>query len=192
MLSGSLPPGVPVDGYARLVRAAREQDRSTVLDADGPALAEALAAGPTVVKPNAAELAAAAPTPATAPDPAGFDPTGFDPAYGAARLVERGAGAVVASLGPRGLYAHTPHGIWRAAPPGPVAGNPTGAGDACVAAIAAGLTAGADWPEILREAVALSAATVLSPVAGSFDPEARRLLRTQITVEELNAAHPDR
>jgi tagatose 6-phosphate kinase len=199
VLSGSLPPGVPVDGYARLVRAAREQGRSTVLDADGPALIEALAAGPSVVKPNAAELAAAAPAPAPAaapaPAPAAVHaPTAadFDPAFGAADLVRRGAGAVVASLGPRGLYAHTPDGIWRAAPPGPVAGNPTGAGDACVAAIAAGLAAGAGWPEILREAVALSAAAVLSPVAGGFDPQARRRLLTETTVEEVNAAHPDR
>jgi len=199
VLSGSLPPGVPGDAYARLVRAARALDRPTVLDTAGPALTEAIGAGPTVVKPNAVELAAAVEAHTTGSDSAtdptvnpAFDPPVFDPTTGAALLVAAGAGAVVASLGPRGLYALTPHGAWRVAAPGPLAGNPTGAGDSCVAAIAAGLAEHASWPEILREAAALSAATVLSPVAGSFDAEAYRLYRTTISVEEVHAAHPDR
>ena len=207
VLSGSLPPGVPGDGYAQLVRAASAHGRPTILDAAGSALTEALEAGPTVIKPNAAELAAATemmiaadetrspdsdsglaadPEFAPAPNPA------CDPAPAAALLRERGATNVVVSLGPRGLYALTPSGAWRAVAPVQAVGNPTGAGDACVAAIAAGLAAGADWPEILREAAALSAATVLSPVAGSFDAEAYQQFRTAISVEDVHAAHSDR
>lgn len=182
VLSGSLPPGVPGDGYAQLVRAASALDRPTVLDASGAALTEALAAGPTVVKPNAAELAAAI----------GSSAPVADPRPGAALLRERGATNVVASLGPRGLYALTRLGAWRAVAPVQAVGNPTGAGDACVAAIAAGLAAGDGWPEILREAAALSAATVLSPVAGSFDAEAYQQFRTAISVEDVHAAHSDR
>lgn len=198
VLSGSLPPGVPVDGYGRLVRAARSAGRKTVLDTAGPALVEALGAEPTVVKPNETELAAAIAH-------AFSGACAHDSALGAAeagvahcdamQLIRRGAESVVVSLGPRGLYACTPQGLWRAAPPEAVAGNPTGAGDACVAAIAAGLAAGSDWPGILREAVALSAAAVLSPVAGAFDAGQYRRFRTAVSVipvEENHAAQPDR
>ncbi|MFG2824075.1 1-phosphofructokinase family hexose kinase [Kitasatospora sp. NPDC048365] len=167
VLSGSLPRGVPADGYAQLVALARQAEVPCVLDADGPALTAALAAGPTVVKPNAAELAAA---------------TGLaDPAAAAAVLLERGAGAVLASLGPDGLLAVDPEGTWRCAPPAAVTGNPTGAGDSVVAALAAGLLGGAGWPAILPDAVALSAATVLAPRAGRFDAPTYHRLRATTT-----------
>ena len=42
--SGSLPPGVPEDFYARLARLARERGSRFVLDASGPALAATLEA----------------------------------------------------------------------------------------------------------------------------------------------------
>jgi tagatose 6-phosphate kinase len=62
-----------------------------------------------------------------------------------------------------------------------VTGNPTGAGDAVVAALAAGV--GSPWPDLLADATALSAAAVLAPVAGSYDPAAyerfRRCLSSQ-------------
>ncbi|MFE9738504.1 1-phosphofructokinase family hexose kinase [Streptomyces sp. NPDC006477] len=174
VLSGSLPPGVPTDAYARLIRTAEAAGVATVLDASGPALVEALAARPDVIKPNADEITAA---------------TGHDdlPAAAAA-LRALGAGAVVASAGADGLYAITPEGTWRAAPPERLAGNPTGAGDACVAAIAAGLAAGCPWPEILRQAVALSAAAVPCPVAGDVDTAVHRRLLPHVAVVEDSAA----
>jgi len=58
-LAGSLPRGIPTDGYATLARTARERRARVVLDADGPALLEGLRAGPDVVKPNRLELAGA-------------------------------------------------------------------------------------------------------------------------------------
>ena len=54
--SGSLPPGVPVDFYARLARLARERGSLMVLDTSGPPLAEALAEGVYLVKPSLREL----------------------------------------------------------------------------------------------------------------------------------------
>ncbi|TQM09419.1 1-phosphofructokinase family hexose kinase [Pseudonocardia kunmingensis] len=175
VLSGSLPPGVRPDAYARLVAAT---DARTVVDADGPVLAAALAARPDVVKPNAAELAAVA--------------GAGDPREAAAWLRARGAGAVVASLGADGLLAVTADGAWRARPPRRVAGNPTGAGDACVAALTAGLVAGAAWPDLLRDAVSLSAAAVAAPVAGDVDLDLHRRHRAAVHLEEIHAAHTDR
>ena len=53
--SGSLPPGSPVDGYARVVAAARRVGLRSVVDATGEVLASALTAHPDVVSPNLAE-----------------------------------------------------------------------------------------------------------------------------------------
>lgn len=172
VLAGSLPAGVPPGAYAELVDAAHGRGVPALLDADGEALREAVAAGPEVVKPNTAELRAA---------------TGHhDPARGAGSLRRAGAAAVAASLGPDGLLAVTDAGSWRAVPPEVVAGNPTGAGDATVAALAAGLVGRLPWPEMLREAVAVSAAAVLVPVAGGFDPAAYRRFRDAVTVRRLS------
>jgi tagatose 6-phosphate kinase len=148
--SGSLPPGAPPDGYARLLTAEK-----SILDASGDALLTGLAARPSVVKPNFAELA---------------EVTGLsDPGAAAAELRKAGAGAVVVSLGADGMLAVTGGGTWHAEPSAPLTGNSTGAGDAAVAGIALGLRAGESWPDILRRAVALSGAAVLGPLAGDVD-----------------------
>ncbi|KDN81936.1 1-phosphofructokinase family hexose kinase [Kitasatospora cheerisanensis] len=176
VLSGSLPPGAPVDGYAQLVTLGRTFDIPVVLDADGPALLAALPARPTVIKPNASELTTA---------------TGLPDPHDAARtLLRRGAEAVLASLGADGLLAVDTHGAWRCAPPAAVTGNPTGAGDSTVAALAAGLSGNAGWSAILPDAVALSAATVLHPRAGHFDDAAYRRLRHSLTASRVGAVSP--
>ena len=54
--SGSLPPGVPDDFYARVARLARRHDARCIVDASGPALSEALAEGVFLVKPSRREL----------------------------------------------------------------------------------------------------------------------------------------
>ncbi|MFE9610360.1 1-phosphofructokinase family hexose kinase [Streptomyces sp. NPDC006012] len=154
-LCGSLPPGVPVGAYAGLIRAARSAGVPVLLDTSGEPLRRGVAARPDIAKPNAGELA---------------ELTGFhEPLRAAQDARRRGAHAVVASLGPQGLLAHTADGHWRAAPPATVTGNPTGAGDSAVAGLLSGLVENLPWPDRLARAVALSAATVAAPVAGEFD-----------------------
>ncbi len=170
VLAGSLPPGLPDHAYAQLIGATTTP---TILDTSGPPLLEGVAARPRVVKPNADELAV----------------TGLaDPLAAARRLRERGAGAVVASRGAEGMVAVTGDGTWHAGVPEPLRGNPTGAGDACVAALAAGLAAGTPWPALLADAVALSAAAVACPLAGDVDLDTYRRLAPGVPVEELPAA----
>jgi tagatose 6-phosphate kinase len=173
VLCGSLPPGVPADAYAVLGRRARDAAVPAVLDADGDALRRGLAGGPELVKPNRAELARVA--------------GGGDLIAGAEALRAAGAGAVVVSDGHEGLTAVAPGGRWRASPPKRVHGNPTGAGDAAVAALTAGLVQGLPWPERLADAVALSAAAVGSPLAGDFDSELYRRYRDAVLVVALDA-----
>lgn len=162
VLSGSLPPALPADAYATLIETARAYSVRTILDSDGAALTAGLAAGPDLVKPNRDELARATGT--------------GDLRRGARTLLDAGAAAVVVSDGPAGLLAVTPDEVVRARPPAVQAVNPTGAGDAAVAALATGLAEGLPWPDALRRAVAWSAASVLEPVAGVISPaEAQRL-----------------
>ncbi len=59
VLAGSLPPGAPERGYARLATIASDAGGRAVVDADGTPLIEALDAGPWLVKVNAREAAAA-------------------------------------------------------------------------------------------------------------------------------------
>jgi tagatose 6-phosphate kinase len=177
VLSGSLPVGVPDDAYARLVAIANEVAVPSIVDAEGTALGRALPARPTVVKPNAAELASV--RGGRTPD------TVADVLAAAHALRAAGPGAVVCSRGADGLIASVPHGAYRAAPPAAVSGNPTGAGDAVVAALARGLANGDEWRALLADAVALSAAAVAVPVAGAFDDREYDRLRPTIETEPL-------
>jgi hypothetical protein len=53
-----------------------------------------------------------------------------------------------------------------------------------VAALARGLLTGAPWPDLLRDAAALSAAAVASPVAGLVELDVYRKLLPEIVLEE--------
>ncbi|MFF9785537.1 1-phosphofructokinase [Streptomyces nigrescens] len=169
-LCGSLPPGVPVDVYARLTRAARSAGVPVLLDTSGEPLRRGLAARPDLAKPNADELAAL---------------TGSTEPLRAARDARRrGAHAVAASLGADGMLAVTADGAWQAAPPRRIAGNPTGAGDSAVAGLLSGLVEELPWPDRLTRAVALSAATVRAPAAGEFDAATYEELLSRVVVTD--------
>ncbi|MFI8997038.1 1-phosphofructokinase [Streptomyces sp. NPDC053542] len=173
-LCGSLPPGVPVDVYARLTRTARAAGVPVLLDTSGEPLRRGLAARPDLAKPNAAELASL---------------TGHNEPLRAARDARRrGAHTVAASLGADGMLAVTADGSWQAAPPQRIAGNPTGAGDSAVAGLLSGLVEGLSWPDRLTRAVALSAATVRAEAAGEYDRATYEDLLEQVKVTEGPAA----
>jgi tagatose 6-phosphate kinase len=170
--SGSLPPGLPADAYAELAVRARHHDVLSVIDVGGDALVAAAKAG-AVVRSNAAELREAL--------------GDLSVEEGARQLVAAGATAAVITDGASGMVAASNQGVWRALPVERVAGNPTGAGDACTAVVAAAVAGSAepDWPVVLKSAVAASAAAVLTPVAGDIDLEAYRRWQPQVVVHSL-------
>ncbi|RBQ16590.1 1-phosphofructokinase [Spongiactinospora rosea] len=172
VISGSLPPGVPAAFYSTLAWRAGEYGVPAIVDADGDPLRHAPSGRPAILKPNAAELAHALLGAHT------------DAVAGARALRAAGARAVVVSLGADGLVAVTADGTWRVLMPYPVAGNPTGAGDAVVAGLAQGLVTGTPWPDRLRTAAALGAAAVAAPVAGDFDATLFHGIRSEIRVNE--------
>ncbi len=170
-LSGSLPPGAPQEGFRRLIELGHDHGVAAVLDTRDAGLVAGVEGAPALVKVNEEELEGYAP--------------GTALLDAAARMRERGAGAVVVSRGADGLVALGDEGAYEARPPERLTGNPTGAGDAATAALAAGLSRGASFRELLTDAVALSAAAVLHPLAGSFDPDAYQNIRARVHIGEV-------
>jgi 1-phosphofructokinase family hexose kinase len=166
-MSGSLPPGAPVDGYARLIRTARLLGVATAIDAQGAPLERALAEGPNVVKVNAEEAGA------LLGDPIG---TVEDAVRGAGAIAQRAGGSGRAALitrGADGAVLMAPDGfawVGRLYERGPY---PVGSGDAFLAGLVVALDQGDDWPEALR--MALAAGTANAQIGG-----AGRLVRERV------------
>jgi 1-phosphofructokinase family hexose kinase len=184
-VSGSLPTDAPDDLVARFVVEAGRRGLHTVVDCGGPALAAVLPAGPTLVKPNRSEAMGVRSWERAA------EPTLADLAF---YLVDSGAQAALVTDGARGVQLLHDDVELRAWLPNPLQGNPTGAGDAMTASLAvdlrdaSGLPSGADaWAEVLRRAVAWSAAAVLQPVAGVVDPDDAARLLQSVEIEESPA-----
>jgi 1-phosphofructokinase family hexose kinase len=179
--AGSLPPGSPVDGYARVVAAARRLGLRSVVDATGEVLASALTAHPDVVSPNLAE----AETLVFGPAIEGVEPEGdlvaqraVDAAQG---LVARGAGHAVVSAGSHG--AAFSNGRSTAFWPAPEVAvvSPIGAGDSLVGGLVRALEEGRSFPGAVRFALAVASASCEQPVAGAVDVSRARQLAAQDT-----------
>ena len=175
VISGVVPTGVPQDGMSTLVGLVRAADIPVIVDTSGAALADALSASPTMVKPNADELARVA--------------KAGDPVAAAGQLARRYGTTVIASVGAEGLVAATSGRTWIATPAAVLDGNPTGAGDAVVAGLARALRADPQvaerLDETLRSCVALAAAAVVSPTAGDLNIDEYAAQREGVVVREL-------
>lgn len=158
--SGSLPPGAPTDGYARIARLAGARSVPVLADAYGPALAAVLAERPAVVKVNAAE----------AGDAAGLSVVDAGSAVVAARVLrDRGAVAVVVTLGTAGAVAVSAAGEARLEPPDVRGAYPVGSGDAFLAGLATALVGGAPLIDAAQLGMAAGIANALLPGAGELD-----------------------
>ena len=167
-MSGSLPPGAPEDGFARIAGLARGiatagRPVAVLADTYGPALAAILAERPAVVKINAAE----------ASEGTGLEVADPDTAERAAtELRRRGAGAVVITLGPAGAVVVSAAGSLLLAPAGVTGAYPVGSGDAFLGGLAVGLARGEDVQQAARLGRAAGMANALVPGAGELDPAA--------------------
>jgi tagatose 6-phosphate kinase len=158
VVSGSLPSRSDVAIITSLVGAAKAAGVPVLLDVSGPSLVAAARAGADVLKPNAEEL---------------LEATGEDTLDDAvAAIRELGADLVVVSRGTDGIMAVDGRQRYAVDAVTGVTGNPTGAGDAATAGLAAALLDGLPLTDALRWAAALGAAAVLRPVAGEVDLDA--------------------
>lgn len=146
---GSLPPGAPVDFYARLAALARP-GRRVAVDTSGEALSAAVCAGAALVKPNTAELEELVGRPL---------PTIGEVVAAAREVVERGCHSVLVSLGPDGALLVDARTASHAEASVDDVVNTVGAGDALLA----GFLAAGGEQDALGIAVAWSVAAIRSP-----------------------------
>ncbi|MGH3312370.1 MAG: 1-phosphofructokinase [Streptomyces sp.] len=165
---GSLPRGLPPVWYAELVAIIHRAGARIALDTSGAALTAALPERPDVVKPNTEELAEAVGRPLA---------TLGDAVKAAEELRERGAQAVLASLGADGQLLLDASGAYFGSAPAAVVRSNVGAGDASLAGF---LAAGGTGPAALASAVAHGAAAVHLP--GSAMPTPADLDQSAVTV----------
>lgn len=167
--SGSLPPGVPGDFYARLAADVHEVGARIAVDTSGEPLAVSLAGRPDLIKPNAEELAAVADRDLS---------TLGEVVAAADELRGRGAVAVLVSLGADGAVLVDEAGRWHAMTPPMQPRSNVGAGDA---ALAGYLAAGGAGPDSLRAAVAYGAAAVRLPGSAMPGPDDLRYEDVRVT-----------
>ncbi len=176
VLAGSLPAGAPPGFYAELVRRLREVGGRVAVDtSEAPlqALVDALPdSAPDLMKPNGEELASF-----TGGDADELESDPHATAAAARQLIERGVGAVLATLGGNGAVLVTPDGAWHATPPPTTVVSTVGAGDSSLFGYLLGDIRGLPAPERLALAVAYGSAAAGLP--GTTIPQPSQL-RTEL------------
>lgn len=153
--SGSVPPGVPEDFFARIVRHANALGVESVIDTSGPALKAALMEGVTLIKPNLVELS----------DLVGMSLDSDGARIAACRKLtaEKRAEAVALTLGEDGALLVTAARAWRSQPMNIEVVSTVGAGDSFLGGMVAALASGKPLEQAFRVGVAAGSAAVLSP-----------------------------
>lgn len=172
--SGSLPPGVPDDFYARVVRISRELGARLIVDTSGEALCAAVKAGVYLFKPNMRELQGLIGR--NIRDESQLE-------ISAREVVERGGSEiVVVSLGAAGALMVTRERSERIRAPTVPIGSKVGAGDSMVAGIVLSLARGVSVREAVRFGVAAGAAAVMTPASELCRKEdAERLYQSMLS-----------
>ncbi|MCI1903062.1 MAG: tagatose-6-phosphate kinase [Enterococcaceae bacterium] len=177
--SGSLPAGLPVDFYSRLIGLAKSEDVPIVLDASGKTLEAALKgfAKPTVIKPNAEELSALLGHAVTA-DPDALKKELQDPLF-------RGVKWIVVSLGADGAFAKVADKFYKVDIPKIEVVNPVGSGDSTVAGLTSGIFREESVELVLKKANTLGMLNAQQAETGHVDMDNYQKLFDQIIVREV-------
>lgn len=188
VLSGSLPPGLPDAWYSEMTAALKAHGCKVAVDTSGApltALAEHLEhAAPNLIKPNAEELAGLAGVSAEVLEDAVRRGDAAPVVAAANRLIDRGVGAVLATLGAAGAVLVDRDGAWLATPPPIVARSTVGAGDSSLAGYVRADVEGADAPGRLQMAVAYGSGAAALP--GSALPSPAQINLDDVTVTSVS------
>ncbi len=176
VMSGTITPGGPTDFYFRCTRMAREAGALSVVDAQGPALMEAVKARPALVKPNRSELAVTLGRELR-------DETALMKAM--RELCKQGAQRVVITAGKAPALAFDGKAFSRINAPKIKAVNPIGSGDAFTAGLVWRRLAGDDLAEACRWACAAGAANALSLMPGEMDRDDVDRLVQEVRIEQI-------
>jgi 6-phosphofructokinase 2 len=152
--SGSLPPGVPGDFYARVSKWGKHHGAKTIVDTPGDPLSLACKEGVFLVKPNLRELEILS---------GRRIENEQEQENLARRLVDEcGTEVVVVSLGAAGALFAWKEGVERVRAPTVPIKSKVGAGDSMVGGIMTALKRGWEIPDAVRFGVAAGAAAVMT------------------------------
>jgi 1-phosphofructokinase family hexose kinase len=178
VFGGSVPPGLAPDVYASFLGALVPRGVRCIVDASGEALAAALAAHPSLIKPNEEEAA----------EVVGLPVRDDAEALAAARVLrEGGAQAVVISQGERGAVGMDAGGAWKVEVPPIEARNTVGAGDSMVGGMAFALERGEPFAEMLRWGAAAGTASAMAPGRNLCSGAEAEAVLARVTVRPLGA-----
>jgi 6-phosphofructokinase 2 len=176
--SGSLPPGVPLDIFARISKIARKTNRKLIVDTTEEALKPALEEGVYMIKPNIGELSRLT----------GKEELLADEIEPAAKDVIRkyNCEIVVVSLGASGAMLVSQKEMFKISAPAVKIKSTVGAGDSMVAGIVFSISKGKNLLEALQYGVACGTAATLSNGTGLCKKEDVDRLSGLIKNEMIN------
>lgn len=153
--SGSLPPGVPDDVFARLAAIARSKGARFIADTSGEPLRAAAKEGVFLLKPNISELSSLV----------GREEIHLERVDDVARelIASGGCSLVAVSLGPAGAVLVNPEDVYMVTPPPVRKRSTVGAGDSMVAGLVLALAEGKSLSEVLCFGVAAGTAATMNP-----------------------------
>lgn len=189
VLAGSLPPGAPIDWYARLaglLHAAHPDIKVAIDTSDAPlqALLDNLeVARPTLVKPNGEELGQAVGVDGAELERLAEEGDVSGVVKAAQQLVDRGVENVLVTLGAAGAVLVRADGAWAATPPPIQAVSTVGAGDSSLAGFVMALSTDHTPQDALAHAVAYGSAAASLP--GTTIPSPDSLQLDLVTVTSL-------
>lgn len=190
--SGSLPPGVPLDGYRQLTEIGRHAGVPVVVDAAPQVLQQALTAQPDLVSPNLSEAEGLL----LGTSDERVHEQGADIPSRAVRaslqLHRSGARRAVVTAGAAGAALTTGDGSWWLPAPRVNVVNPIGAGDCFAAGAALALLAGAADPDVVRRGMAAASASCETPTAGRLDAARAAVLFERIRPQFIEITSADR
>jgi tagatose 6-phosphate kinase len=175
-ISGSMPAGVPLDFYARLITIAKDAGVNVLLDTSGEALKNALNAKPFFVKPNIDEIAQFTGKALT---------TENEIINAAKQLVKSGIKFAAVSRGEKGVVLACNEGVYKSVSPQIKVVNTVGCGDSMVAGFAVSFEQGLSIQESIRKAVAASAANALCEKTGHISYSDFKNLYKDTIVERI-------
>jgi 1-phosphofructokinase len=183
VLAGSLPPGTPDHWYADLVAALADCGARVAVDTSEAPLHELVdrldVAAPHLMKPNGDELASF-----TGGDPDELESDPAATARAARQLIDRGVGAVLATLGGNGAVLVTSEGAWHATPPAVQVVSTVGAGDSSLFGYLLGAIE--DRSPAHRLALAVAYGSAAAGLPGTTIPHPSQVTPALVAVRDLD------
>lgn len=173
VISGSMAPGIEEDYYAKMIEICHQAGKKVLVDTSGEPLKKAIEAKPYLIKPNKRELEYVA----------GKKLDSEEELLKAAReLKDKGIELVVVTMGSKGLICVTKEQTYRVVPPKVRTLNTVGSGDCAIAVLTMGIKNGDPFEEVLKKAVALSAANVTTMENGQIPMEKVREIYKEVEI----------